>query len=81
MLDNLPVSLSNSVGITFALQDTDSIRLDLVTAPVRIALITCVSMHPLSMSTLSDNASGHLILLSASASVLLTPHLYLIEKL
>ena len=44
ILDNLPVSLPNSVGITFVLQDTDSIRLDLVTAPVKIALIMS---HPL----------------------------------
>ena len=65
------------------LQETDSIKLDFDLEPVNIALTTCVSIQSksISKSSLSANIAGQEILLRASVSTLLNPHLYLVVKL
>ena len=67
----------------YHLHETDSIKVDLDLEPVNIALTTCVSMQFKSTfkSSVSANTSGQDILLKASASTLLNPHLYLMVKL
>ena len=73
----------NSTDMILELQETDSIKLDFDLEPVNTALTTCVSIHSKSIpkSSLSANISGQEILLRASASTLLNPHLYLMVKL
>ena len=76
-------SRSNEVGMISGLHEIDSIKLDFDLDPVNTALTICVSMHSKSMSnsSMSDNLSGYEILLRASASTLLCPHLYFMMKL
>ena len=73
----------SSGGMILELQETDSIKLDFDLEPVNMALTTCVSIQSksTSKSSLSASTSGQEILLRASASTLLNPHLYLIVKL
>ena len=75
-------STSNSSGMISELHEIDSIKLDFELVLVNTALTTWVSMHSKSTSkSSSDRTSGQKILLRASASTLLCPHLYLMVKL
>ena len=76
------LSVSSFSEIILESHEIDSIKLDFDFEPVNIALTIWVSMlfKSMSMSSLA-RIFGHEILLRASASTLLCPHLYLMVKL
>ena len=83
IFDEESESKLSSGGMILELQETDSIKLDFDLEPVNMALTTGVSIQSksTSKSSLSASMSGQKILLGASASKLLNPHLYYIVKL